>query len=250
MALVCASLVAFMLSVEGPGGDPSASGRSATRSEPAPADEEPDTVEAVRSRERAAARTARSEQERGRHGAPRAASIRLRLVTSGTDIGLFEHRVALIPPEASRPCTRGQPRLGDDRRRRPGHDRRPGRAHPEVHGRPAAPEGTVDAFARATRLATLTPAELESLPLHLVEVPTGPSVLYRGGRPPTRGLGPALRTPGEGGGLLQPCRRERRLRPRRDGRQRPHPRDLPSPTPCSTTVSSPRLVDRWPWGSA
>lgn len=187
MALVCASLVAFMLSVEGPGGDPSASGRSATRSEPAPADEEPDTVEAVRSRERAAAEDREKRAgTRPRHGAPRAASIRLRLVTSGTDIGLFEHRVALIPagsePPGALEVSRGWAMTDVDGRVT--IDVPDARVHLEVHGRPAAPEGTVDAFARTTRLATLTPAELESLPLHLVEVPTGPSVLYRGGLPP------------------------------------------------------------------
>ena len=187
MALVCASLVAFMLSMEGPGGDPSASGRSATRSEPAPAEQGPDTVEAVRSRERAAAED-REERAgaRPRHGAPRAASIRLRLITSGTDTGLFEHRVALIPagsePPGALEVSRGWAMTDVDGRVT--IDVPDARVHLEVHGRPATPEGTVDVFARTTRLATLTPAELESLPLHVVEVPTGPSVLYRGGLPP------------------------------------------------------------------
>ncbi len=188
-ALACASLVAFMLSAAGPGGDPSAPDRSATRRESTPVEEQPDTIEESHGGERAAAETrgARAGSP-PRHGAPRPANIRLRLVASGTDAGLFEHRVALIPA-GSEPPDALDGGLGwavTDADGQVAIDVPDARVHLEVHGRPAAPEGTVDVFARTTRLATLTPAELESRPLHLVEVPLGPRVLYRGGLP--RGL--------------------------------------------------------------
>ena len=185
-AIACASLVTFMLSAENPGEGPSAPVRNTTRSESAPVEELPDTVEAVQRSERAAA------EDRGtraaappRFGAPRPASIQLRLVARGTDTGLFEHRVALIPAGSEPPDALEGARgwATTDANGQVTIEVPDARVHLEVHGRPAAPEGTVDAFARTTRLATLTPAELESLPLHRVEVPLGPRVLYRGGLP-------------------------------------------------------------------
>ncbi|MEC7233458.1 MAG: hypothetical protein VXZ39_02865 [Planctomycetota bacterium] len=185
-AIACASLVALVLSVDGPGGGPGELERSATRFESAPADEEPASVETVERSERAVPE--KREAQPGappRYGVPRSASIRLRLVASGTDEGLFEHRVALIPAGGEPPGPPGRGHTfaltdanGDVTIAVPD-----ARVHLEVHGRPAAPEGTVDVFARTTRLATLTPAELESRPLHLIEVPMGPQVLYRGGLP-------------------------------------------------------------------
>ena len=185
-AIACVSLVVLMLSADGPGGGPSEPERSATRFESAPADAEPTSIAAIERSERAVPETREAQPGASpRYGVPRPASIRLRLVASRTAEGLFEYRVALIPGGSEPPGpTEGRHAFATTDAR--GHvtiDVPDARVHLEVHGRPAAPEGTVDVFARTTRLATLTPEELESRPLHVIEVPMGPRVLYRGGLP-------------------------------------------------------------------
>lgn len=185
-AIACVSLVVLMLSADGPGGGPSELERSAKRFESTPADDEPTSIAAVERSERAVPETREAQPGASpRYGVPRPASIRLRLVASGTDDGLFEHRVALIPA-GSEPPGRAEGRHAFAMTDARGHvtiDVPDARVHLEVHGRPPAPRGTVDEFARTTRLATLTPMELESRPIHLVEVPMGPRILYRGGLP-------------------------------------------------------------------
>lgn len=185
-AVACVSLVVLMLSADGPGGGPGELERSATRFESAPADDEPTSIAAVERSERAVPETREAQPGASpRYGVPRPASIRLRLVASGTDDGLFEHRVALIPA-GSEPPGRAGGRYTFAMTDAHGHvtiDVPDARVHLEVHGRPPAPRGTVDEFARTTRLATLKPEELESRTLHVVEVPMGPRVLYRGGLP-------------------------------------------------------------------
>lgn len=182
-ALACASLLAFLIASGGAGGEPVDVSRDAAREESAELEENavPVDVHELTSRAEAEDRSAPAPAA-PRESASRSAQIRLRVVARGTDVGLHEYRLALIPAGSKGPFAPGDGH-GWGMTDAEGHlalEVPDATVHLEAHGRTPAPPATEEVFPRTVRLMTLTPEDLAKDMVHVIEVDVGPRVVLRG----------------------------------------------------------------------